>query len=75
VRGLSWQHHVLQKGENHKDGEERVGRPGPVAATTVRADETEPGNTVRLAGSKDAKVTLVNQHDLPGTPDMSVKAK
>jgi hypothetical protein len=46
-----------------------------VAATTVRADETEPGNTVRLAGSKDVKVTLVYQHALPGTPDMSVKAK
>lgn len=44
-----------------------------VAATTVLADETEPGNTVRLSGSKDAKVTLVYQHALPGIPGKSVK--
>jgi quercetin dioxygenase-like cupin family protein len=44
-----------------------------VAATTVRAHETEPGDTVRLAGSMDAKVTLVYQHALPGIPGRSVK--
>jgi quercetin dioxygenase-like cupin family protein len=44
-----------------------------VAATDVRADEAGSGNTVRLAGSKDAKVTLVYQHALPGIPGKSVK--
>jgi quercetin dioxygenase-like cupin family protein len=43
------------------------------AATDVRTLETEPGNTVRLAGSSDAKVTLVYQHALPGIPSKSVK--
>jgi quercetin dioxygenase-like cupin family protein len=43
------------------------------AATNVRAQETEPGNTVRLAGSKDVKVTLVYQHALPGIPGKRVK--
>ena len=43
-----------------------------VAATDVRADEAV-GNTVELAGSKDAKVTLVYQHALPGLPGKSVK--
>ena len=42
-----------------------------LAATDVRAQES--GNTVRLAGSKDAKVTLVYQHVLPGAPGKSVK--
>lgn len=46
--------------------------PALVAASDVRAHETV-GNTVRLAGSKDAKVTLVYQHALPGTPGKSVK--
>jgi quercetin dioxygenase-like cupin family protein len=44
-----------------------------MAATDVRADEAGSGNTVRLAGSKDAKVTLVYQHALPGFPGKSVK--
>jgi quercetin dioxygenase-like cupin family protein len=44
-----------------------------VVATNVCADETEPGNTVRLSGSEDAKVTLVYQHALPGIPGKSVK--
>jgi quercetin dioxygenase-like cupin family protein len=44
-----------------------------VAATDLRAGETGSGNTVRLAGSKDAKVTLVYQHALPGVPGKSVK--
>ena len=43
-----------------------------VAATDVRAQETV-GNAVRLAGSKDAKVTLVYQHALPGIPGKGVK--
>jgi quercetin dioxygenase-like cupin family protein len=43
-----------------------------VTATDVRADETV-GDTVRLPGSKDAKVTLVYQHALPGIPGKSVK--
>jgi predicted small secreted protein len=30
-----------------------------VATANALAYETEPGNTVRLAGSKDVKVTLV----------------
>jgi quercetin dioxygenase-like cupin family protein len=44
-----------------------------VAATDLRAQETGSGNTVRLAGSKDAKVTLVYQHALPGIPGKSVR--
>jgi quercetin dioxygenase-like cupin family protein len=43
-----------------------------VAATDVRAQETV-GNTIRLASSKDANVTLVYQHALPGIPGKSVK--
>lgn len=43
-----------------------------IAATHARAQETA-GATVRLAGSKDAKVTLVYQHALPGIPGKSVK--
>jgi len=43
-----------------------------VAATDVRAQETV-GNAVQLAGSRDAKVTLVYQHALPGIPGKSVK--
>lgn len=44
-----------------------------LAATDVRAHETGSGNADRLAGSKDAKVTLVYQHALPGIPGKSVK--
>src|SRR5689334_13721299 len=44
-----------------------------VAATGVRAQEAGSGNTVRLGGAKDAKVTLVYQHPLPGSPGRSVK--
>src|SRR5262245_53698703 len=43
-----------------------------VAATDVRAQEGV-GDAVQLAGSKDAKVTLVYQHALPGIPGKSVK--
>jgi quercetin dioxygenase-like cupin family protein len=41
-----------------------------VVAADVRADES---NTVQLAGSKDATITLVYQHPLPGIPGKSVK--
>jgi quercetin dioxygenase-like cupin family protein len=44
-----------------------------VAATTVRAHETEPGDTVPPSGSKDVKVTLVYQHVIPGIPGKSVE--
>jgi quercetin dioxygenase-like cupin family protein len=44
-----------------------------VAATGVRAQEAGSGHTVRLGGSKDAKVTLVYQHPLPGSPGRSIK--
>jgi quercetin dioxygenase-like cupin family protein len=44
-----------------------------VAATDVRAQETGSSNTVQLPGSKDAKVTLVYQHALPGILGKSVK--
>jgi len=43
-----------------------------VAATEVRAQEAV-GDAVQLAGSKDARVTLVYQHALPGVPGKSVK--
>ena len=43
-----------------------------VATTDVRADQSV-GNSVELPGSKDAKVTLVYQHALPGLPGKSVK--
>jgi quercetin dioxygenase-like cupin family protein len=44
-----------------------------MAATDAPALETKQGNTIRLPGSKDAKVTLVYQHALPGVPGKSVK--
>jgi quercetin dioxygenase-like cupin family protein len=44
-----------------------------MAAMDVRADEAGLGTAVQLAGSKDAKVTLVYQHALPGIPGKSVK--
>ncbi|MFZ1106665.1 MAG: cupin domain-containing protein [Hyphomicrobiaceae bacterium] len=44
-----------------------------LAATGVWAQEAGSRNTVRLAGSKDAKVTQVYQHALPGAPGKSVK--
>jgi quercetin dioxygenase-like cupin family protein len=43
-----------------------------VAATGVEAQENV-GNAAQLAGSKDAKVTLVYEHALPGVPGKSVK--
>jgi quercetin dioxygenase-like cupin family protein len=44
-----------------------------VATTDAPALETKQGNTIRLPGSKDAKVTLVYQHALPGVPGKSIK--
>jgi quercetin dioxygenase-like cupin family protein len=44
-----------------------------VTATQVSAHDSEPGKSVQLAGSKDAKVTLVYQHALPGVPGKSIK--
>src|SRR5262245_28313925 len=43
-----------------------------LVAMDVRAQEAV-GNSAQLAGSKDAKVTLVYQHALPGFPGKSVK--
>jgi quercetin dioxygenase-like cupin family protein len=42
-----------------------------VAATQVA--EAEPGKSAQLLGSKNAKVTLVYQHQLPGVPGKSIK--
>lgn len=44
-----------------------------VTATQVSAPDAEPGKAVQLAGSKDATVTLVYQHALPGVPGKSIK--
>jgi uncharacterized GH25 family protein len=44
-----------------------------VTATQVSAHDSELGKSVQLAGSKDAKVTLVYQHALPGVPGKSIK--
>jgi quercetin dioxygenase-like cupin family protein len=40
---------------------------------TVGAQGSESGKALQLAGSKDAKVTVVYQHALPGVPGKSVK--
>lgn len=44
-----------------------------VTATQVSAHDSEPGKSTQLPGSKDAKVTLVYQHALPGVPGKSIK--
>jgi quercetin dioxygenase-like cupin family protein len=44
-----------------------------VATTNIQAQEAGSSNSVRLAGSKDAKVTLVYHHALPGNSGKSVK--
>ena len=44
-----------------------------VIATAAGAQNSEVGKAAQLAGSKDAKVTLVYQHALPGVPGKSVK--
>ncbi len=43
-----------------------------VAATNIQAQETA-GNPAQLAGSKDAKVTIVYQRALPGITGKSIK--
>jgi len=73
---MSWQHHVLQNGENHEEDNQHVDRPGPGSRDNCprrrnRAWQHGSG----LPGSNDVKVTLVYQHALRGTPDISVKAK
>jgi quercetin dioxygenase-like cupin family protein len=44
-----------------------------LAAPTTHARGTQTGQAARLPGAKDAKVTLVYQHALPGQPGKSVK--
>lgn len=44
-----------------------------VSVTQVSAQGSERGTSVQLGGSKDAKVTLVYQHALPGVPGKSIK--
>ena len=44
-----------------------------VVTTYVAAHDAGPGNSVQLPGSKNAKVTLVYQHPLPGIPGKSIK--
>jgi quercetin dioxygenase-like cupin family protein len=44
-----------------------------LAAPSAHAQGTQTGQATRLSGSKDAKVTLVYQHALPGVPGKSVK--
>lgn len=44
-----------------------------LGAASAGAHDTEPSDKVRLAGSKDATVTLVYQHALPDVPGKSLK--
>jgi quercetin dioxygenase-like cupin family protein len=48
---------------------------GALALVTARpvSHASEPDKSVQLAGSKNAKVTLVYQHALPGVPGKSIK--
>lgn len=41
--------------------------------TPAYAQHSEPGHSTELAGSKNAKVTLVYQHAIAGTPGKSLK--
>jgi len=43
------------------------------AATYVAAHDAEQGKSVQLPGSRNAKVSLVYQHPLPGVPGKSIK--
>jgi len=43
-----------------------------LAATHAYAQDAEPGS-IRIAGSKDATVTVVYQHELPNVPGKSIK--
>jgi quercetin dioxygenase-like cupin family protein len=44
-----------------------------MTATNVGAQDAEPGKSAQLPGSKNAKVTLVYQHPLPGITGKSIK--
>lgn len=44
-----------------------------MTATQVDAHDSEPSKSVQLVGAKDAKVTLVYQHALPGVPGKTIK--
>lgn len=44
-----------------------------LAVSGVGAESAESNKAVRLAGSKDAKVTQVYQHAIPGIPGKSIK--
>ena len=44
-----------------------------LAATQALAQEAEPGQSIKLGGSKDATVTVVYQHELPNVPGKSIK--
>jgi quercetin dioxygenase-like cupin family protein len=59
-------------GENHEINDQRGGRFCTAPCNSGPAQDAS-GNAVRLAGSKDAKVTPVYRHALPGIPGKSVK--
>jgi quercetin dioxygenase-like cupin family protein len=44
-----------------------------VTAPPLSAKASDPGQSVQLPGSKDAKVTVAYQHALPGLPGKSIK--
>ena len=44
-----------------------------LTATHAYAQDAEPSHSTQLAGSKDAKVTLVYQHAIAGIPGKSIK--
>ena len=44
-----------------------------LAGTPAYAQNAEVGAAATLAGARDAKVTLVYQHAIPGVPGKSVK--
>jgi len=46
---------------------------GLLTATHAYAQDAELGHSTRLAGSKDANVTVVYQHVIPGIPGKSIK--
>lgn len=44
-----------------------------LTAAQAYGQDSQSGHSTKLAGAKDAKVTLVYQHDIPGVPGKSVK--
>jgi quercetin dioxygenase-like cupin family protein len=44
-----------------------------LTATHANAQDAEPGQSTKLPGSKDAKVTQVYQHAIAGVPGKSIK--